>query len=68
MAFPNQSGTLIRLEFPAIFEVAARDRLLRVSFFCRLASTGGSHHYSGMAQARYGSGVWLWNNRYAQGR
>jgi len=33
MAFPNQSWTLIRLEFPAIFEVAARDRLLRVSFF-----------------------------------
>jgi hypothetical protein len=41
MAFSNQSKTLIRLGFPATFEVGVRDRLLRVSF-CRLASTGGS--------------------------
>ena len=41
--FSSQSAPLIRPEFPAIFEAAVHDPLLRrVASFCRHASTGGS--------------------------
>ena len=43
MAFSSQLRRLVRLEFPAIFEVGVRDRLLQ-GFFCRLACVGDLLH------------------------